>query len=165
MVSVSIFTVIVAIDVKIPLDAGNSPNGLIATKLTTRLLTSGTDRIRKAVKTLVTWGQSAWANILRLTKHMICFLVKPIDSSETQRGTSNSMECSNLGGNNPQNPKEREYFLQWLVGFVDGDGSFTFTKSNGKWSLIFKVSQSTYNLRVLHYIKSQLGVGSIVIEL
>jgi hypothetical protein len=55
-------------------------------------------------------------------------------------------------------------FYQWLVGFTDGDGTFSVSYQNNKWSLIFKIGQSTYNLRVLHFIKTQLGAGKIYIE-
>lgn len=58
-----------------------------------------------------------------------------------------------------------ENFNQWLVGFTDGDGSFTIYRAKeGKWILFFKLSQSTYNLRVLYFIKNQLGVGSVNLE-
>jgi len=33
-----------------------------------------------------------------------------------------------------------------------------------KWNLTFKISQNTYNLRALHYIKKELGAGSISVE-
>lgn len=56
-------------------------------------------------------------------------------------------------------------FEQWLVGFTDGDGNFHIAKQqvgeNIKWNLGFKLAQSAYNGRVLHYIKKQLGAGSI----
>lgn len=56
-------------------------------------------------------------------------------------------------------------FEQWLVGFTDGDGNFSITKQGNndliKWGLSFKLAQSRYNLRILHYIKKELGVGSI----
>jgi hypothetical protein len=55
-------------------------------------------------------------------------------------------------------------FYQWLVGFTDGDGSFSVLYSNNTWSLTFKLGQSTYNLRVLYFIKTQLGKGSIYVE-
>jgi len=56
-------------------------------------------------------------------------------------------------------------FYQWLVGFTDGDGSFSIIRvSEGKWTLFFKISQSSYNLRVLYFIKKQLGVGSVHVE-
>lgn len=53
-------------------------------------------------------------------------------------------------------------FNQWLVGVTDGDGSFTISRlSEGKWTLFFKITQSTYNLRMLYFIKKQLGAGSV----
>jgi len=52
-------------------------------------------------------------------------------------------------------------FYQWFVGFTDGDGSFSIVKSGNSYRLHFGVSQSFYNLRILYYIKSNLGYGSI----
>ena len=52
-------------------------------------------------------------------------------------------------------------FKQWLVGFTDGDGSFHISHKGDKWGLSFKLTQSWYNLRVLNFIKKELGVGSI----
>ena len=60
-----------------------------------------------------------------------------------------------------KNKKSNIIFQQWLVGFTDGNGNFHISHQGDKWSLSFKIAQSRYNLRVLHYIKSQLGVGSI----
>lgn len=90
-----------------------------------------------AVKMVVTRGQSAWAKYLHTSS-----------PSETTCGTFS---------------KDKNWFNQWLVGIVDGDGSFTFTGTNGKWTLEFKVGQSSYNLRLLYYIKSMLGVGSVYV--
>lgn len=59
------------------------------------------------------------------------------------------------------NVEQLEWFQNWLVGFTDGDGSFTVSKSNNNWQLKFKISQNKYNLRILNYIKSQLGIGNI----
>ena len=52
-------------------------------------------------------------------------------------------------------------FEQWLVGFADGDGNFSMTNQGDKWGLSFKLAQSRYNLRILNYIKKELGVGKI----
>lgn len=52
-------------------------------------------------------------------------------------------------------------FQEWLVGFTDGDGNFSITNQGDKWGLSFKLVQSRYNLRILNYIKKELGVGSI----
>lgn len=89
----------------------------------------------KIVKTLVTRGQSAWIN--------------SINSSEAIREVST---------------KKDSEFEQWLTGVTDGDGTFHFTQSNGKWVFYFKISQSFYNLRLLYYIKKKLGVGEISIS-
>lgn len=53
-------------------------------------------------------------------------------------------------------------FNEWLVGFTDGDGTFSMTKGkNGSYQFTFKITQSVYNYRVLYFIKKTLGVGSI----
>jgi hypothetical protein len=52
-------------------------------------------------------------------------------------------------------------FKQWLVGFTDGDGNFHISHQGDKWGISFKLAQSRYNLRILYYIKKELGVGSI----
>ena len=90
-----------------------------------------------AVKMFSTWGQSAWEENLNII-------------SSHQR----------LNVKQPTN----EWFEQWLVGFTDGDGSFSVLRQSDKWSLTFKISQNTYNLRALHYIKKELGAGSIFVE-
>jgi hypothetical protein len=59
--------------------------------------------------------------------------------------------------------ENKDIFHQWLVGFTDGKGSFTIRRQNNNWSLIFQIVQSNYNLRVLHFIKKQLGAGNIIV--
>lgn len=56
------------------------------------------------------------------------------------------------------------HFAHWLVGFTDGDGCFSIVKSNEKFNLNFSISQSVYNIRVLAFIKQNIGVGSISIS-
>lgn len=53
------------------------------------------------------------------------------------------------------------WFDQWLVGIMDGDGTFSIVRQNNKWNLAFKIAQSRYNLRLLYYIKKELGIGSV----
>ena len=59
------------------------------------------------------------------------------------------------------NQKDKNVFEQWLVGITDGDGTFHLAYQNGKWNLVYKISLSRYNLRLLYYIKKELGVGSV----
>ncbi len=56
---------------------------------------------------------------------------------------------------------DKIWFEQWLVGFTDGDGNFSIAHLGDKWSLSYKLTQSRYNLRLLYYVKKQLGVGSV----
>lgn len=64
---------------------------------------------------------------------------------------------------NKRGKLEKSWFYQWLVGFTDGDGCFNiYTNLNSKKiSFTFKISQKSNNIQVLHYIKKELGVGSI----
>lgn len=89
------------------------------------------------VKMMSTRGLSAWIKKF-----------STINPSETTRETLS---------------KDSNWFEQWLVGIIDGDGSFTFTGTNGKWSLELKVRQSSYNLRLLYHIKSMIGVGTVYV--
>lgn len=60
--------------------------------------------------------------------------------------------------------ENQDLFYQWLVGFTDGDGSFSIIRQNSTWNLTYILGQSTYNLRILHYIKKRLKAGSIYVE-
>ena len=59
---------------------------------------------------------------------------------------------------------KKPQFCDWLCGMTDGDGTFSFSinkKKNNIWNCTFKIGQSTYNLRLLYYIKANLGCGQI----
>jgi hypothetical protein len=71
---------------------------------------------------------------------------------------------STLNINKNSLSENKDIFHQWLVGFTDGDGTFSIVRQNNNWSLIFQIGQSNYNLRVLHFIKKQLGAGNIIVE-
>jgi len=125
------------------------------------------------------WGQFAWLlakissnNYQRLNVEYpkICKLIcnNFNFSLYSLRGSEDLNNYSNPININYLDPNKQEFY-QWLVGFTDGDGSFTIsslTLKNGKikWSLFFKISQSNYNLRILYYIKKQLGYGTVQLE-
>jgi len=59
------------------------------------------------------------------------------------------------------NLNDNEKFKMWLVGFTDGDGCFSIVKSGGTYRLHYILSQSEYNIKLLYYIKQNLGHGSV----
>jgi hypothetical protein len=99
--------------------------------------------INGMVKMLLTWGQFARVNNITLQR---LYVEHP--------STTNNITTQALNQNT-------ELFYKWLVGFTDGDGTFSIAHQNGKWSLAFKLSQHEYNMRLLYFIKSQLGIGNI----
>ena len=105
-------------------------------------------QMKENVKMSSTWGQSAWSKSYKMKTNLFW-------PSETTRSAFYSM----FAKNSPMN-----VFSQWLVGMVDGDGTFYFGKTNkNTWTFCFKVGQSQYNLRVLYFIKKILGVGHITV--
>jgi len=91
------------------------------------------------------WGKSAW---------YICNNI--FIPSETKRNAFYSIF------NKFSKKDDRYSFYQWLVGVVDGDGTFHFQKTRDNyWIFYFKVGQSNYNLRLLYHIKKILGYGSV----
>ena len=136
---------ILEVGTKTTLDAKNFSLRLFCQEICNRLLIKF-----KAVKMYISREQFAW--IIRKNR---------FNSSETKREDSLSIRF---------NKKRDIIFEEWLVGFVDGDGTFHFSCTSessqrpGKWSFYFKVAQSSYNLRVLYYINNQLGVGEVRVD-
>ena len=98
----------------------------------------------KKIKTLFNILFTNYSNKKRITKH---------DPSETKHSAFYSGVIKN-----------KTEFNEWLVGVTDGDGTFYFNKNKkGVWNFTFKIGQSNYNLRLLYYIKSMIGVGSVSI--
>lgn len=50
-------------------------------------------------------------------------------------------------------------FLEWFVGFFEGDGCFTITNRK---DMIFVITQGIQNKNILEYIKNTLGFGSVI---
>lgn len=60
----------------------------------------------------------------------------------------------------PNHEKPKKEFLEWLIGFSEGDGSFTFTKND----FFYVISQSEKDLNILNYIKNNLKIGNIMLQ-
>ena len=52
-------------------------------------------------------------------------------------------------------------FLDWFIGFSEGEASWTITK---RGDLSFVVTQSSKDVKVLHYILNNLGFGKVIIQ-
>lgn len=106
------------------------------------------------VRMCISWRQCAWIVNKRLfTSHQRL--------NEEHLNDNSNMISLKQSKNHPVGAHIKDQWEQWLVGFTDGDGNFHISHQGDKWGLSYKLTQSRYNLRVLHYIKKQLGVGSI----
>lgn len=79
--------------------------------------------------------------------------------SETTRNiTYNFQDYLNL---KPEHQKKiQPKFLEWFVGFTEGDGSFIVSKDK----IYFDITQNLADIQVLYYIKKQLGFGQVIIR-
>lgn len=111
------------------------------------------------VKIILTRGQFAWIN--KWLYHLL--IHQRLNIGHFTKYFYSSFPDPN--GRGSINNYNRESFYKWLVGFTDGDGSFSiFRSKDNKWTLFFKIGQSSYNLRILYYIKRNLSVGSVHLE-
>lgn len=80
-------------------------------------------------------------------------------SSETTCGISYKFkEYSNLI---PKHKKKINIkFLEWFIGFTEGDGSFVVSKNK----VYFDITQNLNDTQVLYYIKKELGFGKVLIR-
>ena len=59
----------------------------------------------------------------------------------------------------PENRLPDLNFLQWLIGFTEGEGSFTVAK---RGDLSFVITQSSEDVKILNYVKINLGFGKVI---
>lgn len=59
----------------------------------------------------------------------------------------------------PELKQPTKNFLEWLIGFTEGDGSFILAK---RGDLSFVITQSTTDVQSLNYIKDNLGFGKVI---
>lgn len=62
---------------------------------------------------------------------------------------------------NLENKVPNRKFLEWFIGFSEGEGSFIVTNRR---DLIFVITQSTTDVESLYYIKENLGFGKIIVQ-
>lgn len=84
------------------------------------------------------------------------FIKTPLTSNRSFDFSSFENKYSKLY---PHNPKPSKAFLEWFIGFTEGDGSFIVPKRGG---LQFVITQSSYDVQVLNYIKTNLGFGKVI---
>ena len=74
-----------------------------------------------------------------------------------------SKATNRMNLNNKGTLSDKENFMKFLVGFVDGDGTFNiYISDKNKFIFTFKITLSKVNSKLLHYIKSRLGVGQVI---
>lgn len=61
----------------------------------------------------------------------------------------------------PNNSLPTIDFLQWFIGFTEGDGCFSIAK---RGDLSFVISQSSSDIQILNYIKDNLQFGEIILQ-
>jgi hypothetical protein len=59
----------------------------------------------------------------------------------------------------PNYKQPNKHFLEWLIGFSEGEGSFILAK---RGDLAFVITQSTKDVKSLYYIKDNLGFGKVI---
>lgn len=97
---------------------------------------------------------------LFLAIHLITCLSSGLDSATH---TNSSFEFSSFYSKfkeyYPDLKQPDSRFLEWLIGFSEGEGSFIVAK---RGDLSFVVTQSSSDLEVLNYIKDNLGFGRVI---
>jgi cytochrome c oxidase subunit 1 len=59
----------------------------------------------------------------------------------------------------PDSKKPNKNFLEWLIGFSEGESSFILAK---RGDLAFVITQSTTDVKSLYYIRENLGFGTVI---
>ena len=59
----------------------------------------------------------------------------------------------------PKNTQPDKNFLEWFIGFSEGEGSFVLAK---RGDLSFVITQSTKDIQSLNFIKNKLGLGKVI---
>ena len=65
----------------------------------------------------------------------------------------------NYASKYPDRPLPSISFLEWFIGFTEGDGNFTVSN---RGDLVFVVTQGTPDIQILHFIADTLGFGRVI---
>lgn len=110
------------------------------------------------VKMLLTRGKFAWVSVINKNNYLLFSTHQRLNVEHLYKKITSNFTKQALDS---ETFKNKKLFHEWLVGFTDGDGTFSIAHKNENWSLAFKLSQHKYNIRLLHFIKSQLKIGII----
>lgn len=121
----------------------------------------------KFIYILTLWLNKINKKILFFILNILC--IKGVNQQETSAYAEGSSETTRDITYNfnayyyllPQHKKKiNPRFLEWFIGFTEGDGSFIVSKNK----VYFDITQSLSDIQVLYYIKKQLGFGKVLIR-
>ncbi len=99
---------------------------------------------------------------LFLTISMTLYSVIPVAMAPRNRPQFDFTEFNKLYAERfPNRPLPSPDFLEWLIGFTEGDGNFTI---NNRGHLQFVITQGTADVQVLDLILSTLGIGRVMLQ-
>ena len=99
-----------------------------------------------------------WYTFIRNHRETIGNELVKIQSNGQSAGNFKKAQEVQKGSSETIRKAYKKEFIDWLVGFTEGDGSFIISERN----LEFKITQSSTDVDVLFYIKEELGFGSVV---
>jgi hypothetical protein len=94
-------------------------------------------------------------------KNYICSCLAPLISTVSRGGKTFDFTAfySKFSENYPGLKQPTNKFLEWFIGFSEGESSFILAK---RGDLSFVVTQSTTDIQSLNYIKDNLGFGKVI---
>ena len=98
-----------------------------------------------------------------LYQHLFWNKINYVKSENNEKFNKNqfdfSLYCNKYNEMYPDKKRPSKEFLEWFIGFSEGEGSFILAK---RGDLSFVVTQSTSDIQVLNYIKENLGFGKVI---
>ena len=111
---------------------------------------------KKGLRFYGTSGINAKVNSFNLCSHNNVFKLKQVSTQsleQFQRQGINQQELNKLINNKILDIK----FLEWFIGFTEGDGSFVVTGGKS----VFSIHLHMVDLPLLYYIQNQLNMGNV----